>query len=73
MVGKSLDEEKLEEINSELLDQAIAEIKIDELKTVEDFQSYKEVDDVPSDSPTVDKGFLLIAWDRNCCSLKPHD
>ena len=43
---KSLNEENWEEINGELLDQDIAEVKFDEQKKVEDFQCYKEVEDV---------------------------
>ena len=51
--GKSLDEENLEEINGELLDQEIADVKLDEQKKVEDLQRYKEPKEVPSDVPTV--------------------
>ena len=40
MVGKSLDEEKLEEIKGELLDHDIAEVKLNELKKVDNFQRF---------------------------------
>ena len=33
-------------VNGELLDQVIAEVKLDEMQKVNDFQSYKEVEDV---------------------------
>ena len=41
--GKSPDEEKLERINGEHCDQDVAEVKLDELKKEEGFQSYKDV------------------------------
>jgi stress response protein YsnF len=40
--GKSLNDENLVEINGALPDQDIAEVKLDELKNVEDFKSHKE-------------------------------
>ena len=44
--GKSLDEKNLESIADELINQDIAEINLDELRKVKDFQRYKEVKDV---------------------------
>jgi hypothetical protein len=80
---KSFEEENLEEINGELLDQVIAKIKLDELKKLVDFQSYNDVENIPSDSLSVDTDFKscpvpsgahqMDLWDRNCCSLKPCD